>query len=157
MNMLISRRAGRGERASPVLFLHSSDERGKERGMEKRGGGEKLGKCVLLLERKGNKWKGGKDEGQRRKTLEGESVEIHLWNPWRSTNKHCGNMDGGEPMLCYIVLETNESPMLRGRREARLEEVVRKTGRWEGKKGEIVVIVPSAFQLCFWKARQAGK
>lgn len=36
MNMLISRRAGRGERASPVLFLHSSDERGKERGMEKR-------------------------------------------------------------------------------------------------------------------------
>lgn len=25
MNMLISRRAGRGERASPVLFLYSSD------------------------------------------------------------------------------------------------------------------------------------
>lgn len=36
MNMLISQCAGRGERASPVLFLHSSDERGKERGMEKR-------------------------------------------------------------------------------------------------------------------------
>lgn len=46
-----------------------------------------------------------------------------------STNRHCGNMDGGEPMLCYIVLETNESPMLRGRGEARLEEVVRETGR----------------------------
>lgn len=57
MNMLISRRAGRGERASPVLFLHSSDERGKERGMEKRERerGEKLGECVLLLEREGNK------------------------------------------------------------------------------------------------------
>ena len=38
-------------------------------------------------------------------------------------------MDGGEPMLCYIVLETNESPMLGGRGEARLEEVVRETGR----------------------------
>lgn len=38
-------------------------------------------------------------------------------------------MDCGEPMLCYIVLETNESPMLRGRGEARLEEEVRETGR----------------------------
>ena len=37
MNMLISQRAGRGERASPVLFLHSSDERG----MEKREGEER--------------------------------------------------------------------------------------------------------------------
>lgn len=36
MNMLISQCAGRGERASPILFLHSSDEREKERGMEKR-------------------------------------------------------------------------------------------------------------------------
>lgn len=35
MNMLISWRAGRGERASPVLFLHSSDERGKKRGIKK--------------------------------------------------------------------------------------------------------------------------
>lgn len=56
MNMLISQRAGRGERASPVLFLHWSDGRGKEKGMEKREGEEeRLGKCVLLLERKGNK------------------------------------------------------------------------------------------------------
>lgn len=44
MNMLISRRAGRGERASPVLFLHSSDERGMEK--------EEAGKRLLLLERK---------------------------------------------------------------------------------------------------------
>lgn len=36
MNMVISQRAGRGERASPVLFLHSSDEKGKERGVQKR-------------------------------------------------------------------------------------------------------------------------
>lgn len=85
MNMLISRRAGRGERASPVLFLHSSDERGMEK--------EEAGKRLLLLERK--------------------SGEIHLWNPRRSANKRHGNMDRGEPMLCYIVLETNESPMLR--------------------------------------------
>lgn len=148
MNMLISRRAGRGERASPVLFLHWSDGRGKEKGMEKREGeDERLGKCVLLMERKGSKWKRGKDEGQKR--LEGESVEIHLWNLRRSTKKHCGNMDGGEPMLCYIVLEANKSPMLRGRGEVRLEEVVREAERWEGKKGEIVVIVPSAFQSCF--------
>lgn len=55
--------------------------------------------------------------------LEGESVEMHLLKPRRSTNRYCGNMEGGEPMLCYIVLETNESPMLRGRGEARLEEV----------------------------------
>lgn len=40
MNMLISRRAGRGERASPVLFLHSSDEGGPGRGMEKRHWGK---------------------------------------------------------------------------------------------------------------------
>lgn len=57
-----------------------------------------------------------------------------------------------EPMLCYIVLGTNESPMLRGRGEARLEEVVRETGRCErggGRKGKILVIVPSAFQTYF--------
>lgn len=56
-------------------------------------------------------------------------MEIYLLNPRRSTNRYCGNMDGGKPMLCYIVLETNESPMLRGRREARLKEVVRQTER----------------------------
>lgn len=39
MNMLISRRAGRGERASPVLFLHSSDERGMEKREGEEGGG----------------------------------------------------------------------------------------------------------------------
>jgi len=50
-------------------------------------------------------------------------------NPQDSTNRYCGNMDDGEPMLCYIVLETNESPMLRGHGEARLEEVARETVR----------------------------
>lgn len=53
MNMLISRRAERGERASPVLFLHSSDERGGKREMEKMEReiemGEKLRKSVLHL------------------------------------------------------------------------------------------------------------
>ena len=47
MNMLISRRAVRGERASPVLFLHSSDERGKKRGIQKRELGEKLAGLLL--------------------------------------------------------------------------------------------------------------
>lgn len=61
-------------------------------------------------------------------------MEIHLLNPGRSTNRYCGNMDGGEPMLCYIVLETNESPMLRGRGEARLEEVAGETGEDERKQ-----------------------
>lgn len=60
---------------------------------------------------------------EKAKVLEGESVEIHLLKPRRSTNRYCGNVEGGEPVLCYIVLETNESPMLRGRGEARLEEV----------------------------------
>lgn len=41
MNMLISRRAGRGERASPVLFLHRSDARKGKR--EKKGGKERDG------------------------------------------------------------------------------------------------------------------
>lgn len=55
MNMVISQRVGRGERASPVLFLHWSDGRGEKKRMEKRvGEEEKGGKCVLLLERKGN-------------------------------------------------------------------------------------------------------
>lgn len=46
-------------------------------------------------------------------------------------------MDDGEPMLCYIVLETNESPMLRGRGEARLEVVARERARcaWGGEGG----------------------
>lgn len=97
-----------------------------------------------------------KDEGHRRKMLEGESVEIHLLNLGCSTNRYCGNMDGGEPMLCFIVLETNESPMLWGCGEARLEEAAQKTGEDERKQkmggwlgGEIVVIVPSTFQSCF--------
>lgn len=48
--MLISRRAGRGERASPVLFLHWSDGRQKEKGMEKREGEEdRLGECVASV------------------------------------------------------------------------------------------------------------
>lgn len=43
--------------------------------------------------------------------------------------KHRGDTDGREPVLCDIVLETNKSPMLRGREEARLEVVVREAGR----------------------------
>lgn len=43
MNMLISRRAERGERASPVLFLHSSDERGGKKRDGKDGAGERNG------------------------------------------------------------------------------------------------------------------
>lgn len=61
-------------------------------------------------------------------------------------------MDGGKSMLCYIVLETDESGMLRawGCGKSRLEKVVREKGRREGRKRrEIVVIVPSAFQSCF--------
>lgn len=63
MNMLISRRAGRGERASPVLFLHRSDARkGKKKGGKERDGEEeeedeeerKLGKRVRRFrERRG--------------------------------------------------------------------------------------------------------
>ena len=56
MNMLISRRAGRGERASPVLFLHSSDERGMEKREGEERGGETGRVCVLAAgEGKGNK------------------------------------------------------------------------------------------------------
>lgn len=73
-------------------------------------------------------------EGGKTKGREGKRWKERVWKYIYEilgvpTNKHCGNMDGGEPMLCYIVLETNESPMLRGRGEARLEEVVRETGR----------------------------
>lgn len=74
MNMLISQCAGRGERASPILFLHSSDERGKERGMEKRER-EKLGKCALLLERKGNQW----TRGERRRAEKEKRCKESMW------------------------------------------------------------------------------
>lgn len=56
MNMLISRRAERGERASPVLFLHLCDERGgkKERDGKEREedgiGGEAKKECVASVE-----------------------------------------------------------------------------------------------------------
>lgn len=56
MNMLISRRAGRGERASPVLFLHSSDERGMEKREGEEGGGRNWESvCVAAGEGNGNK------------------------------------------------------------------------------------------------------
>lgn len=81
--MLISRHAGRGERASPVLFLHSSDERGTERGMEKRETerGEAGNVCVAAVA--GREWRGkrGKDEGQRRKSLEGECGNTFMKSP----------------------------------------------------------------------------
>ncbi len=81
MNMLISRHAGRGERASPVLFLHSSDERGKERGMEKRekereGEGGETGKaCVAAGE-------------EREEVKEGERRRAEKENARR---RECGN------------------------------------------------------------------
>lgn len=72
MNMLISQCAERGERASPVLFLHSSDERGMEK-RERKTERERNWESVCCC------WRGkGISEGQRRKTLEGENVEIHL-------------------------------------------------------------------------------
>lgn len=104
---------------------------GWRRERERRGGGETGRVCVLLLER------GTGISERREKRRRAEEENAGRRGVWKyiyeilgaSTNRHCGNMDGGEPMLCYIVLETNESPMLRGRGEARLEEVVRETGR----------------------------
>lgn len=154
MNMLISRRAGRGERASPVLFLHSSDEReGKrEQDREEGAGGENnsLHRCrgESLSEKKGKKTKGR--EGKYWK----KSVEIHLLNPQRSTNRYCGNMDGGKLMLCYIVLETNESPMLSGRGEVRLEEAAREMWRLGGEYSHCSFSISVVFLSL---TRQVGK
>lgn len=85
MNMLISRRAGRGERASPVLFLHSSDEKEKERGIESREREKRGWKSVRYcsggkgISERTEKTNGGegkcwKERGKRWK----ESVEMHL-------------------------------------------------------------------------------
>lgn len=83
MNMLISWRAGRGERASPVLFLHRSDarRRGREWRKERRqgkegGGGEK-----------GNVEEGGAEEGERVGTLSKKSLEL-------KKKRQSGNLDG---------------------------------------------------------------
>ena len=98
------------------------------------------GKCAGISER-GETTKGRK--GKRWK-------ERVAFKKNKKKPQHCRNMVSGEPMLSHIVLETNESPMLRGRGEVKSEEVVRENGKMRGeKRGETVVIVPSAFQSCF--------
>lgn len=72
MNMLISRRAGRGERASPVLFLLRSDERGRKRGMEKRERGRErrkmkmMGEKLCVLSERGKKRRAEEENAGRR-------------------------------------------------------------------------------------------
>lgn len=68
--------------------------------------------------------------------------------------KKKGNMDEGEPMLCYLVLETNKSPMLRGQGEGEIGRGGERSGGDAGENGVggvvgVLVIVPSAFQSCF--------
>lgn len=112
MNMLISQRAGRGERASPVLFLHPSDERGNERVMEKREGEEeRLGEGVLL-------WVQMEESG-RQASREGKRWKKRVWKyiyeiPAVRQARIVAIRTVASPCLCYIVLETNESPMLGG-------------------------------------------
>lgn len=62
-------------------------------------------------------------------------------------------MDEGEPMLCYLVLETNKSPMLRGQGEEEIGRGSERSGGDERGNGGggvagVLVIVPSAFQSC---------
>lgn len=73
MNMLISRRAGRGERASPVLFLHSSDEGGRGEGWRS-GTGGKTGR-VWVVGEEGE----GISEREERRRAEEEMLEEKVW------------------------------------------------------------------------------
>lgn len=86
-----------------------------------------------------------REEVGKTKGRKGKCWKERLWQ--YIYEKHRGYMDSGEATLHSIVLETNESSMLRGGGEAILEEVVRKMAKWG--EAEIVVIVPSAFQLPF--------
>lgn len=104
MNMLISWRAVRGERASPVLFLHRSDARGRGREWRKE---RRRGRVVgggKIQERKKEMWR----RRRRRKKARGrgecedficEILEIKTEKAkaeWQSGRK-------AKPATCYLA------------------------------------------------------